>query len=123
VPGVVAPFAAPLSTPLVARIFKKRYLSVGGEVNKDFSQQQIMRKCGADEFKYPKFANLIGDPTKLIYFYASLCTSRDSTDLTLTKKILMRILEVKNWKKAALNRDEWAKFLKKAKAHQGLSSQ
>jgi hypothetical protein len=35
----------------------------------------------------------------------------------------MRILEVKNWKKAALDRDEWAKLLKKAKAQQGLSSQ
>jgi hypothetical protein len=35
----------------------------------------------------------------------------------------MRILEVKNWKKVALNRDEWAKLLKKVSAHQGLSSQ
>jgi len=35
----------------------------------------------------------------------------------------MRILEVKNWKNAALSRDEWAKLLKKARAHQGLSSQ
>jgi len=35
----------------------------------------------------------------------------------------MRILVVKNWKKVALNRDEWAKLLKKAMAHQGLSSQ
>jgi hypothetical protein len=35
----------------------------------------------------------------------------------------MRILGVKNWKKVALNRDEWAKLLKKAMAHQGLSSQ
>jgi hypothetical protein len=34
-----------------------------------------------------------------------------------------RILRVKNWKRAALNRDEWAKLLKKARAHQGLSSQ
>jgi hypothetical protein len=33
----------------------------------------------------------------------------------------MRILEVKNWKKVALDRDEWAKLLKKARAHQGLS--
>jgi hypothetical protein len=32
----------------------------------------------------------------------------------------MRILGVKNWKKVALNRDEWAKLLKKARAHQGL---
>jgi hypothetical protein len=35
----------------------------------------------------------------------------------------MRILGVKNWRKVALNRDEWAKLLKKARAHQGLSSQ
>jgi hypothetical protein len=35
----------------------------------------------------------------------------------------IRILQVKNWKKVALDRDEWAKFLKKARAHQGLSSQ
>jgi hypothetical protein len=35
----------------------------------------------------------------------------------------MRILEIKNWKKVALDRDEWVKLLKKARAHQGLSSQ
>jgi hypothetical protein len=35
----------------------------------------------------------------------------------------MRILEVKNWKKVALDRDEWAKLLKKVRAHQRLSSQ
>jgi hypothetical protein len=35
----------------------------------------------------------------------------------------MRMLGVKNWKKVALNRDEWAKLFKKARAHQGLSSQ
>jgi len=35
----------------------------------------------------------------------------------------VRILVVKNWKKVALHRDEWAKLLKKARAHQGLSSQ
>jgi hypothetical protein len=35
----------------------------------------------------------------------------------------MRILEVKNWKRVALDRDEWGKLLKKARAHQGLSSQ
>jgi len=34
----------------------------------------------------------------------------------------MRILENKKWKKVALDRDEWAKLLKKARAHQGLSS-
>ena len=34
-----------------------------------------------------------------------------------------RILGVKNWKKFALNRDEWAKLLKKARVQQGLSSQ
>jgi hypothetical protein len=35
----------------------------------------------------------------------------------------MRILGVKNWKKFFLNGDEWAQLLKKARAHQGLSSQ
>jgi hypothetical protein len=35
----------------------------------------------------------------------------------------MRILEVKNWKKVVLDRGEWAKLLKKTRAHQGLSSQ
>ena len=35
----------------------------------------------------------------------------------------IRILGVKNWKKVTLKRDEWAKLLKKARAHQGLSSQ
>jgi len=35
----------------------------------------------------------------------------------------MRILGVKNWKKVALNREEWAKLLKKIGVHQGLSSQ
>ena len=35
----------------------------------------------------------------------------------------MRILGVKNWNKVALNRDEWAKLLKKARADQGLLSQ
>jgi hypothetical protein len=35
----------------------------------------------------------------------------------------MRILGVKNWKKVAFNRDEWAQLLKKARAHQELSSQ
>ena len=29
----------------------------------------------------------------------------------------MRILGVKNWKKVALNRDEWAQLLKKTRAH------
>ena len=35
----------------------------------------------------------------------------------------IRILGVQNWKKVALNRDEWAKLLKKARDHRGLSSQ
>jgi hypothetical protein len=35
----------------------------------------------------------------------------------------MTELEVKNRKKVALDTDEWAKLLKKARAHQGLSSQ
>jgi len=37
--------------------------------------------------------------------------------------ILLPKLEAKNWKKFALDSDEWAKLLKKARAHQGLSSQ
>jgi hypothetical protein len=36
---------------------------------------------------------------------------------------MVLILEVKNWKKVTLDRDEWAKLLKKVRAHQGLSSQ
>jgi len=32
----------------------------------------------------------------------------------------MRLLEVKNWKSVALNRDEWSKLLKKVRAHHGL---
>jgi hypothetical protein len=36
---------------------------------------------------------------------------------------MVLILEVKNWKNVALNRDEWAKLLKKVRAHQGLSNQ
>ena len=35
----------------------------------------------------------------------------------------IRILGVKNWKEVTLDKDEWAKFFKKARAHQGLSSQ
>ena len=35
----------------------------------------------------------------------------------------MRLLEVKNWKRVALNRDEWRKLLKKVRVHHGLSSQ
>ena len=52
------------------------------------------------------------------------------TTIICTLKILwedgvdqdIRILWVKNWKKDAVNRDDWAKLLKKARAHQGLSS-
>jgi hypothetical protein len=32
-------------------------------------------------------------------------------------------LGVKNWRRIALDREEWAKLLKKAWAHQGLSNQ
>ena len=35
----------------------------------------------------------------------------------------MRILEVKNWNRVALNRDEGTKLLKNARTHHGLSSQ
>ena len=34
-----------------------------------------------------------------------------------------RVLGVNSWNKAALDRDEWAKLLKKARVHQGLLSQ
>ena len=34
-----------------------------------------------------------------------------------------RILGVKNWKRAALDRGEWAKLLKKTRVNHGLSSQ
>jgi hypothetical protein len=35
----------------------------------------------------------------------------------------IRIIGVVNWMKVTLNGDEWAKLLKKARAHQGLSNQ
>jgi hypothetical protein len=35
----------------------------------------------------------------------------------------LRLLGERNWKNLALNREEWRKFLKKARAHTGLSSQ
>ena len=35
----------------------------------------------------------------------------------------MRILEVRNWKKVALDRNEWARLLKKVRVHRGLSNQ
>jgi hypothetical protein len=35
----------------------------------------------------------------------------------------VRILREKNWRNLALNRDEWRKLLKNARAHAGLSSQ
>ena len=41
------------------------------------------------------------------------------------RMVLIKISEyqgVKNWKKVALNRDDWAQILKKARAYQGLSS-
>jgi hypothetical protein len=31
----------------------------------------------------------------------------------------MRISEVKNWERVTLDRNEWAKFLKKARANKG----
>jgi hypothetical protein len=34
-----------------------------------------------------------------------------------------RVLGVNSWKKAALDREEWPKLLKKARVHLGLSSQ
>jgi hypothetical protein len=35
----------------------------------------------------------------------------------------IRVLEQRNWKNFALNREEWRKLLKKARALAGLSSQ
>jgi hypothetical protein len=35
----------------------------------------------------------------------------------------IRILGERNWRNLALNREEWTKLLKKARAHVGLSSQ
>jgi hypothetical protein len=35
----------------------------------------------------------------------------------------IRFLEERNWRNLALNREEWKKLLKKARAHAGLSSQ
>jgi hypothetical protein len=35
----------------------------------------------------------------------------------------LQIVGVNRWKNVALNRDEWAKLLKKARVHQGLLSQ
>jgi hypothetical protein len=35
----------------------------------------------------------------------------------------IRVLGVKNWRKAAMDREDWRKLLKKARAHTGLSSQ
>jgi hypothetical protein len=61
-----------------------------------------------------------------------LGVGRGDKNPTPTKKILSRNLRnlkpdrsakddnAKNWKKVALNIDEWAKLLKKARAHQGL---
>jgi hypothetical protein len=35
----------------------------------------------------------------------------------------IRLLGERNWKKLTLNKEEWRKLLKKARAHTGLSSQ
>jgi hypothetical protein len=35
----------------------------------------------------------------------------------------MRLLGERNWKNLALNKEEWRKILKNARAHTGLSSQ
>jgi hypothetical protein len=34
----------------------------------------------------------------------------------------IRALEVKNWRKVVMNREDWLKLLKKARVHTGLSS-
>jgi hypothetical protein len=35
----------------------------------------------------------------------------------------IRVLGVKNWRNAPMDREDWQKLLKKARAHTGLSSQ
>jgi hypothetical protein len=35
----------------------------------------------------------------------------------------IRVLGVKNWRNVAMDREDWRKLLKKARAHTGLSSQ
>jgi hypothetical protein len=35
----------------------------------------------------------------------------------------IRVLGVKNWRNAAMDREDWRKLLKKARAYTGLSSQ
>jgi hypothetical protein len=35
----------------------------------------------------------------------------------------IRVLGVKNWRNATMDREDWRKLLKKARAHTGLSSQ
>jgi hypothetical protein len=35
----------------------------------------------------------------------------------------IKILGERNWRNLAVNREEWRKLLKKARAHKGLSSQ
>jgi hypothetical protein len=35
----------------------------------------------------------------------------------------IRVLVVKNWRNVAMDREDWRKLLKKARAHTGLSSQ
>jgi hypothetical protein len=51
----------------------------------------------------------------------TLCNNNNNNDVDNNNN--NNILEVKNWKKVALDRDEWAKLLRKARAHQGLYSQ
>ena len=48
-----------------------------------------------------------------------ICQGRHDNGL---KDLTVGLWNVKNWKKVALNRDEWAKLIKKVRTHQGLSS-
>jgi hypothetical protein len=74
---------------------------------------------------------MYGAPCKVRSFNANTNTKPDGARSVGRPKLRWedgvvqdtRILGVKNWKKAALNRDGWSKLLKKARAHQGLSNQ
>jgi hypothetical protein len=52
-----------------------------------------------------------------------ICQGRHCKGLKDLRVEDIRMLGVKHWKKVPLNRDEWAKLLKKARAHLGLSRQ
>jgi len=103
---------------------------------------QEMRWTGDEKLNEPNIVNYI-KVKRLAWAWHLMCMNNDRT----IKKIFnakpdgvrragrpklwwedgvdqdMRSLEVKNWKRVALKRDELTKLLKKARAHHGLSSQ